>query len=162
MDSVPLRRLNALLDTSDPRILVELQATAAEVTAAIQAHVQVATPVNLGSLRNSIASEVVTVSSTPVHVVGSVFTNMIYAVPVELGSRPHMPPQAPIYFWVQRKIHPPQADVARITNAVRWKIFRHGTKGRHMFSRGVLKAMPFVNRRISQAIERITALLGGS
>ena len=162
VDSQTIRRLNNLLDNSDPRILAELEATAAEATAAIQAHVQKRTPVNIGTLRNSIASEVTTVSSTPAHVVGHVFTNLMYAVPVELGSRPHMPPQGPIQYWVARKLHKSGTELTRVTNAIRWKIYRHGTKGKHMFERGSTAAIPFVNRRVEQAIKRITALLGGS
>lgn len=61
--------------------------------------------------------------------------SVVYDAPhgpyVEFGTDPHMPPLAPILKWVKRKradLGIKEGDIARIAEAIRWKIFKHGTE----------------------------------
>lgn len=57
-------------------------------------------PVDTGRLRASIVPEVRSVGKEVQGIVGS---NVLYAPFMELGTRPHFPPLAPLIRWVHRK-----------------------------------------------------------
>jgi len=88
------------------------------------------TPVNTGALRSSMGHEIRFVGAEFQGVVG---TSKAYAPYVELGTRPHWPPVAPIRYWVQRKLKLTGADLERVTFLVRRKIALVGTQGARMF-----------------------------
>mgnify|MGYP000630952051 CR=1 FL=1 len=58
---------------------------------------------------------------------GKLSTNVIYALVVEHGSRPHWPPRAPIEFWVARKLGVRGKRVRAVAFLVARKIARRGT-----------------------------------
>ncbi|SMH62843.1 HK97 gp10 family phage protein [Azospirillum agricola] len=87
-----------------------------------------------GTLRDSIGALPVQLSGD--RVTGLVGTALAYAEPVELGSKPHMPPIEPLFDWVKRKLGLRNADDGKalgIARAIQWKIFHVGTKGAFMF-----------------------------
>lgn len=62
---------------------------------------------------------------------GSVFvgSDLIYARPLEFGSRPHYVPFEPLYAWVKKKLKIEDDNEARrVTVAIQDHIAQHGTK----------------------------------
>jgi hypothetical protein len=91
-------------------------------------------PVDRGILRASILPEVVTMSKTVEGVVGS---NLKYAPPQELGTRPFWPPFQPIYEWVRRKRMATGANIYAVAIGVQRAIARRGIKAKLFLKRGL-------------------------
>ena len=87
-------------------------------------HAQQNAPSNFGRLRNSLT---VDLKSRTGQVSATVGSNLVYAKPVEYGSKPHWPPLAPIELWVRRKLRVPAARSKSVAFLVARKISRHGT-----------------------------------
>ncbi|MBP8980848.1 MAG: hypothetical protein KBG09_06350 [Syntrophobacterales bacterium] len=66
---------------------------------------------------------------------GLVSTPAKYGEPVELGTRPHFPPVAPIQHWVEKKLGYSGKEAKSIAYLIARSIWRRGTKGQKMFSR---------------------------
>ncbi|MCU0515233.1 MAG: HK97 gp10 family phage protein, partial [Anaerolineae bacterium] len=71
-----------------------------EATLMVTRSAKLRAPVDTGRLRASITPTVQRSGETVTGVVG---TNVKYAAAVELGSRPHYPPIAPLKVWARRK-----------------------------------------------------------
>jgi hypothetical protein len=120
----------------------------------VQREVQTRTPVGAtGILRGSIASEV---RGTPVQIRGIVATPQSYALPVEEGSRPHWAPIGPLLLWARRVL-----GDERAAYRVRWAIHLRGTRGAHMFARGLEASRSRVTQLFQQARDRMIRRLGG-
>ena len=92
--------------------------------------VQDRTPAAHDTLRGSIQGEV---DPGFAGVLGVVGTAQPHALPVELGSKPHMPPIQPIEDWVRLKLGVRGNEVRRAAWAVARKIKKRGTQGHFMF-----------------------------
>jgi phage gpG-like protein len=115
----------------------------------VLAHAQQNAPVNSGRLRNSLT---VDFRSRTGEVAATVGSNLVYAKPVEYGSRPHFPPVAPLELWARRKLGVPARRARSVAFAVARKIARRGTP-----------AQPYLGPALEQskgAIEAALARLG--
>ena len=125
----------------------------------LQRAVALRTPVNTGQLRASAGFSQPVVSGKSVE--GRLGTNVVYALPVEFGSRPHWPPRAPIEFWVKRKLRVPAHQVRPVAFLVARKIARRGTPAKEMFRRGLEESRQQLARIFDQlpqlVRERFTA-----
>lgn len=74
-----------------------LYAAMVEATAYVEARIKLESPAVTSTLRDSWTSKV---NSSDDGVTGTVGTASMYALPVELGSKPHTPPLQPIKDWV--------------------------------------------------------------
>jgi hypothetical protein len=88
-----------------PQICVEeLEAATVEADALLERETKELTPIGAsggaGGLRDSITSDM---SIEGENVIGQVGTAMAYAIPVELGTKPHWPPIEPLIEWVAAK-----------------------------------------------------------
>jgi hypothetical protein len=91
------------------------------------------------------------VSSSPIPKGGEIIVDAPHAAIVEYGTRPHMPPKQPLVDWAKRKFGVDEDEAEDIAQAVRWKIFHHGTKPRFYMRR----AVTILRKRIVlQEIER--------
>ena len=116
-------------------------------------------PVNSGILRRGVATSI---TGEGVAVVGRVFDPVAYAVPVELGSRPHFPPLAPIALWVRRKLGISNEGEARsVAFLIARKISRRGTPPREFFKQGFEAGKGRVQTFFDRAGETIAARLQG-
>ncbi len=111
-----------------------------------------------GLLRGSIFG-VEKVSDT--QVIGVVGTAQKYALPVELGSRPHFPPVEPLIDWVKVKLGVPEHEARSVAFLVARKIARTGTKGAFAFTHTFERQQPALRTIFSRARDRIAALLAG-
>lgn len=156
--------LAALWDQAPQIAEKHLRAAMEEALLFLQREVQEATPTGAHQLlRKSITAE-------PVQRLASGLLGVVdvkqgsaldYAVAVELGTKPHMPPIAPLVDWAKAKLglDPDEAEAA--AHGIAWKIFHQGTKGAHMFEATYRKHEARVFDRFDRAAVAIAAELGG-
>ncbi len=121
-------------------------------TVYLQGEVVERTPAAQGILRQSIGA---TVESDGVGVLGVVGTSLAYAVPVELGTRPHMPPIAPLEQWVAKKLGISGKAGTAVARRIQWKIARYGTPAAGMFHRGFSAGRANVERLFATYMTRL-------
>jgi hypothetical protein len=113
-----------------------------------------------GLLRNSIGA--LPVREVAGMVTAGVGTSLSYAAPVELGTRPHFPPIAPLEDWVSRVLGKSGREGAGIARAIQRKIGKHGTKPRHFMKETLEKGEGQVQRIVTRQIDRAVARVGGT
>lgn len=91
-------------------------------------------------------------------IVGVVGTPLVYAEPVELGTRPHFPPMAPLRDWVRHKLgkETPE-EIETVARAIQRKIGHHGTQGAFMFRQGLAATQDQVVRILTEAVRSLLA-----
>ena len=143
-------------------VIDELKAATWEAELLVQREVQERTPTGVGAgggLKGSIhAQNPIIVSAGVLGVVG---TSLSYAVPVELGTRPHMPPIQPLRDWVEHKLGIPEERSYGVARAIAFKIKHHGTEGAHMFREGFKASHRQVVQIFERARGRIVERLAG-
>jgi hypothetical protein len=137
----------------------ELQAAVNAGVLILKGDIQPLVPVGATSILR--AGLQTSVTGETAGITGRVFDAAAYAVPVELGSKPHWPPRAPLELWVRRKLQVAEAQVRSVAFLIARKISRKGTPAVGFFERGFLAARPRVMSRFSQAHRRIAARLAG-
>lgn len=108
-----------------------------------------------GTLRDSIGALPVTISGTAVS--SGVGTSLSYAAAVELGSKPHWAPIAPLLDWVQRKLGLTGEEAEAAAQSIQYKIAARGTEGAFMFRDGFAHADAFVRGLLKAASDRAAA-----
>ena len=112
-----------------------------------------------GGLRGATTSALTGVSAGHA-IAGKVFNPLSYALPVELGTRPHWPPIAPIEDWVVAKLNVPRDEAPQVAYLIARKISRKGTEGAHMFEQSLSEESDQALQIISAALPRIMARIG--
>ena len=97
----------------------------------------------------------------PDGVLGIVGTSLNYAEPVELGTKPHMPPIQPLIEWVQVVLGLEGEEAEQAAQAIAWKIYKKGTVGKFMFRDGFAASEDYIKRKFRQAIVNIRNSLAG-
>jgi hypothetical protein len=162
-----------------PEICVEeLRAATVEADALLEREIKELTPTGAsggsGGLKASIFSED---SIEGEDVLGVVATASLYAIPVELGTRPHFPPIQPLIEWVEAKFGLSSApldtfrktkggieresEASKVAYAIAWAISRRGTPAVGMFHRGFAYNEDAVIQIYERAADRIVARLAG-
>lgn len=141
----------------------EMTAGVQEVLLLLEREIKEKTPAGVSeALRGSITH---VLDATPVSigagVGGKVFTPLNYALPVELGSKPHWPPVAALKDWVHHKLGVPQSEAGTVAFLIARKISKTGTKGAHMFERTLSEQSAHAVEILGQAVDRIRARLEG-
>ncbi len=91
----------------------------------------------------------------PGRVRGEIGTAMSYALPVELGTRPHFPPLEPLQLWAEHKLGLTEAEAESAAYAIARKIQREGTDGARMFHEGLAATEEQLQAIYGRAFERI-------
>ena len=125
----------------------------------LQAEVKQRTPVGVhgaeGGLLSTILTEVFD-KGTP-HIKGIVTSNSAYALPVEKGTKPHMPPTDPIKLWVQKRLGiEDEKESRQVAFAIAMKMKKKGTKGQFMFQNAWDKNLPKLRRMARELGFKIT------
>jgi hypothetical protein len=120
------------------------------------------TPVGIGGgggLRGSIQAP------APARAAGrltaSVGTALSYAAAVESGSKPHMPPIAPLEAWVRQKLGVKDDEVEGVAQRIAWKIKHRGTKGAFMFQNALAANQAQIERILAGAAQDVAKALAG-
>lgn len=140
----------------------ELTRTTLEAELLLQREVQELTPVGVGGaggLKGSILAQLP--QALPDGVIGVVGTSAAHAVPVELGTKPHFPPVAPLEDWVKAKLGVEPKDARRVAFLIARKIAARGTKGAFMFRTALEQHQAPVAGMYQAARARIAARLAG-
>lgn len=148
-----LRKLQDALRKAPQMVVEELERATIDADKLIEREVQERIPTSHGTLRTSVFSEE-QVSATGV--LGVVGTPLNYAIPVELGTRPHMPPIEPLMDWVKQNLSIQGEKAARgAAFAIAKKISVRGTAGKFPFQLASLATENGVRRIFDEAVERI-------
>lgn len=153
--------------------LAEIQSMLAQVPAVTERHTRIAITKGLMLLQREIAEATPTganqllrksIIAQPVQVsesglIGVVGTSLNYAVPVEIGTRPHFPPLAPLQDWVVAKLGIEKKRAKSVAFLIARKISKQGTKGAFMFRDTFKRLQPTINGYFSQARQAIIAEL---
>lgn len=91
------------------------------------------------------------------NILGTVGTALPYAQAVELGSKPHMPPIAPLIDWARAKFGLPEDEAKSAAWAVATIIKKKGTKGKKMFAKAVELTSPQIQQIFESALVEILA-----
>ena len=163
-----------VFDTADLAILARAFAAAPELardearrflhaaTEYLKGEVVERTPAAAGTLRASIAaagtlraSIAAAVEEDGPGLLGVVATSLAYAVPVELGTKPHMPPIEPLEQWVRTRLGLSDKAAASAARRIQWKIAHYGTPAAGMFHRGFAAGRANVERMFADAMARL-------
>ena len=132
----------------------EMTAAMLEADLLLQNAVQEKTPEGWAkNLRQSILAQQPEVSGDVV--LGVVGTPVPYAIPVELGTKPHFPPVTALIDWVVMKLGVPEKEAKSVAFLVARKISRSGTKAAHMFRDGFADNTDRVQAIFERARDRI-------
>lgn len=106
-----------------------------EVLLLLERAVKLNTPVGAGPihLRDTIFQQVSQASGSTIGILG---TPAVYGEPVEMGTKPHFPPIAPIQHWVEGKLGLAGAEAKSVAYLIARKISKKGTEGAKMFDKG--------------------------
>ncbi|NYZ17064.1 hypothetical protein HL658_31360 [Azospirillum sp. RWY-5-1] len=154
-------RARAALDAAPAVFLRELAVGVLEGQLLLEREVRERTPTSgAGTLRDSIGALPIELSGE--RVVGAVGTSLAYAEPVEVGSRPHVPPLEPLADWVRRKLGKTGEEGDAVANAIRWAIAKRGTKGAFMFRDALAAVQPQLESILAAAAQRAIHRVGGA
>jgi len=170
-------QVTAAMAASPEIVREEMERFLAWAISHLTAEIQDRTPAAEGALRASIIGSY-QVSDTGM--LGVVGTSLDYAMPVELGTKPHAVSESGILAiarWAMRKLPLGQAVSAktgrplktpgieeaaqRVAHAIAWKIRHKGTAGAFMFDRAFSANRGLIERGWVSAVERITQRIGG-
>lgn len=134
-----LKIFGALFDSrrSAEMIARENNAQLTALAVDIEREVVARTPINTGTLRDSVYAEVRGASEIQTgKIVAGIGAS--YASYAELGTRPHWPHLPSLMLWVRRKlgIHS-ESELRSVTFLIARKIAQRGTKGKRMFEQGL-------------------------
>ncbi|MBZ9612144.1 HK97 gp10 family phage protein [Rheinheimera maricola] len=150
--------LAALWQQAPELFEAELYAAAEESAMLVQREVVERTPMGAQNfLGRSIQAEQTVVFEGGVSTV--VGTSLSYAVPVELGTKPHFPPLQPLAEWAEVVLKLDAEEAQRAAFAIARKISQKGTEGRFMFRDGFKASEPYIRRRFARAVANIKAQL---
>jgi len=128
----------------------------------LEREVKERTPVGIGAgggLRGSIAGQ--EPRSLGDSVIGVVSSSMLHAVPVELGTKPHMPPVQPLVEWAAHKFNLGPDEAERAGFLIARKIAAKGTKGAFMFKKAMEENEGQLTDRLGEYLEGFLDEVGG-
>lgn len=138
-----------------------VEGTLRKVLLLLEREIKDDTPVGVGGgsgLRGSITHELRGTLQKDLQ--GKVYSPLAHAVPVEYGTKPHLPPWPALMDWVEHKLGITDPDeIVGISIAIALKIKAHGTEGAHMFERNFNKNAPQISQKLNAAIDRVFARL---
>lgn len=148
--------LIALMRAAPEIAIEELVRTTFEASFLLEREVKERTPAGIGAgggLRGSIGAREPQVLAD--NVIGEMGTSLSYAIPVELGTRPHRPPIAPLQDWAEHKLGIDSERSRAVAFAIAGKIAKVGTKGAFMFRDALAAHRDQVDRMYRACAERI-------
>ena len=130
-----IKSLEALIARFPEASLFARRSRISEASLLLQRKIMLISPEGAGPihLRDTIFSAV----SIGEPVRGFVGTPAIYGEAVEMGTKPHFPPVAPILFWVEKKLGLSGKEAVSVAHAIVRKISKKGTYGKYMFKYGL-------------------------
>jgi len=157
LDTTLAKQFAQFLQTAPEVAEKEISIGIRELLLLLKREVKERTPVGVGGgsgLRGSISSQ-----HRGTDLYGRVFSPLAYALPVELGAKPHFPPIQPLQDWVESKLGVPASESKSVAFLIARKISKTGTKGVHMFENAFNATTPQMEKRLNTAIENVIKIL---
>lgn len=107
-----------------------------------------------GGLKGSVSARDLEINDD--RIAGQVGTPLDYAVPVELGSKPHMPPVQPLVDWAAQKFGLTEEEAKTAGWAIAMKIKAKGTEGVHMFRDAFEQTNADMEQIMFRAIDKLS------
>ncbi|TXH32520.1 MAG: HK97 gp10 family phage protein [Rhodospirillaceae bacterium] len=154
-------RLTKLMEQAPDIVVEELAAAVTEGSMLLEREAKERTPTSgAGTLRDSIGALPVEIGGG--RVTGGIATSLAYALPIELGSKPHWAPIEPLIDWVHRKLGKVDAEARSVARMVQLKIAKKGTKGHFMFRDAGEAVTPQFYRMLEAALDRAQVRIEGA
>jgi hypothetical protein len=135
-------------------VLEELAIAVGNSMEYLQREAQENTPTDLGTLRQAFIPD--TYVSPQLDAVFGTLTNPLpYALPVEMGTKPHYPPITPLIGWVERKLDLFGAEAEAAARGIQRKIGRFGSPGYGMVRFAMIDGRSTIQDEFDQAARRI-------
>lgn len=160
LDVTTAAQLTAAFAKAPEIVLDELETAMGSAVAYLLRETQENTPTASGVLRRSFFGRVDVLASLGA-VFGTVGSSLAYALPVELGTKPHYPPLAPLISWVEQKLGITGEEAEARALAIQRRIGLVGTPGYGMARFALLDGRDSIQAEFDDAAERIQARLGG-
>jgi hypothetical protein len=141
-------------------VLDELELTMENVTLYLMREAQENTPTAAGTLRSGWTTQVDVIAQLD-SVFGRVTNPLPYALPVELGTKPHFPPLAPLINWVEQKLNLYGDEAEGAARGIQRKIGRYGSPGFGMAHYALRDGRSTIAAEFEECAQRITARLAG-
>lgn len=142
-------------------VLDELELTMENVTLYLMREAQENTPTAAGTLRSGWTTQVDVIAQLDT-VFGRVTNPLPYALPVELGTKPHFPPIAPLLNWVEQKLNLYGDEAEGAALGIQRKIGRYGTPGMGMAHYALRDGRSTIAAEFEECAQRITARLAAA
>lgn len=155
IDSSSLALLARAWETAPDVVRENLLAGMAQAGSLVEREVKERTPTGIGGgagLRGSITSEE---QVDGFRVLGIVSTAQQYAEAVELGTKPHRPPVAPLQDWAKQKFGISEEEAEGVGFAIQNKIAKEGTEGAFMFRDALNDQEDAVIRILDGTVQKI-------
>ncbi|MFN3302794.1 MAG: HK97 gp10 family phage protein [Roseateles sp.] len=144
-----------------PQVLLdELEKGMGSAVAYLLRETQEGTPTAMGTLRRSFIGRVDVMQMLDA-VFGTVSSPLPYAVPVELGTKPHHPPLEPLITWAEVKLGLQDDEAEAAALAIQRKIGRVGTPGYGMAHFALADGHETIRGEIGDAVKRALQRIGG-
>jgi hypothetical protein len=171
LDTGPMQEYARFLHARAGEIMhSEVTAALYECLMLLEREVKEKTPVGVhgaSGLRGSVTSRLMGEPlSNGLGVSGKVFSPLNYALPVELGAKPHWVPIQPLQDWVERVMGVDKSESRSVAFAISRRIAAgtsRGTskKGVHMFEDALSEQSQFILKRLNRAVDEMIQRLEG-
>lgn len=161
LDAREVARLGQQIARAPEVVREELRGFVATTLAHLQAEVVERTPTSQGTLRESVGFDVRELPGLGIE--GRVGSSLGYAVPVELGTRPHFVGKDGIdalEIWARQRLGVRGKEARSAAFAIATKIARVGTEGAFMFRDTFEANQGAIQAGLSRAVERIAQRIG--
>lgn len=154
--------ISAAFAKAPAMVVAEMESTMGSVMLYLQGQTQDRTPTDLSNLRNAFQYTVQSSEGFGL-VVGTLSNALPYAIPVELGTKPHFPPLEPLADWALRHIEffvsaeNPTPDPWQVARGIQRKIGRVGSPGYGMARFALLDGRETIAAEFAECAARITA-----
>lgn len=152
---INFEQLAALYAQAPELVQREMQTAMNASLAKVHYEVAERTPVGVGfggHLAGTLSTEITQLDANTIGMVG---TNKPYAEAVELGTKPHMPPIAPLVDWAEAVLGLEYGDALAAAWGIAIMIKRFGTEGKFMFRDGFDASETFIRAQFKEAVAQI-------
>lgn len=161
LDTSTMRDYAAYLKQAPQIVMEEIATSLQEALSLLEREIKDRMPTGAtGLLRGSVTHQLIA-QARGQEIAGKVFSPLSYAAPVELGTKPHFPPIAPLRDWVEKKLGLSKSESRSVAFLIARKIAKKGTKPQKSFETGFRDNTEQVNAILGRGLARIRARLMG-
>lgn len=142
-------------------VMAELSLTLASASAMLENKIVTQLPRGATS---HLAQSVTTIGPITTHATAETMTgsSLIYAAPVELGTKPHFPPIAPLEDWVQAVLGiEDEMEINKVATLIAIKISKKGTKGNFAYKNTFEQSQSAIDAQFKELLISIKNKISG-